>query len=196
MRKIGVVVFLIVLFESGCKTERDDNMQERKGLITFKGAPLTLVGRELKVNDPLPDVVLTAPDLSDVRLSDFRGKTLIISTVPSLDTGICDLQTRRFNEEAKKLQDRVVILTVSMDLPFAQKRWCGAAGAEHIRVASDYKEAAFGKAAGLLIKELHLLARSVMIVDKNGKIVYIQLVSEVATEPDYDAVLNALSMMR
>lgn len=171
-------------------------MKERKGLITFKGTPLTLVGQELTVNDTLPDVVLTAPDLSELRLSAFRGKTLIISTVPSLDTGVCDLQTRRFNEEAKKLGDDVVILTISMDLPFAQKRWCGAANAEHIRVASDYKEAAFGKAAGLLIKELHLLARSVLIADKNGKIVYIQLVPEVATEPDYDAVLNALSMMR
>ncbi|MEJ5258836.1 MAG: thiol peroxidase [Anaerohalosphaeraceae bacterium] len=171
-------------------------MQERKGLITFKGAPLTLVGRELNVNDPLPDVVLTAPDLSDVKLSDFRGQTLILSTVPSLDTGICDLQTRRFNEEAKKLAGKAAVLTVSMDLPFAQKRWCGAAGAEHVRVASDYKEAAFAKATGLLIKELHLLARSVIIADKNGKVVYIQLVPEVATEPDYDAVLNVLSMMR
>lgn len=168
-------------------------MGERKGLITFKGTPLTLVGKELKVNDPLPEVVLTAPDLSDVKISDFRGKTLIVSTVPSLDTGVCDLQTRRFNEEAKRLGDNVIVLTVSMDLPFAQKRWCGAAGAEHIRVVSDYKDAAFGKATGLLIKELHLLARSVMIVDPNGKVVYIQLVSEVATEPDYDAVLNALS---
>lgn len=196
MKKTIAALILLVLLESGCRTERDEIMQERKGLITFKGAPLTLAGKELKVNDLLPDVVLTAPDLSDVRLSDFRGQTLILSTVPSLDTGICDLQTRRFNEEAQKLAGRAVVLTVSMDLPFAQKRWCGAAGAEHIRVASDYKEAAFAKAAGLLIKELHLLARSVIIADKNGKVVYIQLVPEVATEPDYDAVLNALSMMR
>lgn len=196
MKKTISALILLVLLKSGCRTERDEIMQERKGLITFKGAPLTLVGRELNVNDPLPDVVLTAPDLSDVKLSDFRGQTLILSTVPSLDTGICDLQTRRFNEEAKKLAGKAAVLTVSMDLPFAQKRWCGAAGAEHVRVASDYKEAAFAKATGLLIKELHLLARSVIIADKNGKVVYIQLVPEVATEPDYDAVLNVLSMMR
>jgi len=197
MKKTFLFGFILtVVFGFGCKTERTSDMKERKGIITFKGTPLTLIGRELKVNDTLPDAVLTAPDLSEANLSDFRGKTLILSTVPSLDTGVCDLQTRRFNEEAKKLGDKVVILTVSMDLPFAQKRWCGAAGAEHVRVASDYKEAAFAKATGLLIKELHLLARSVMIVDKNGKVVYIQLVPEVATEPDYDAVLNALSMMR
>lgn len=167
-------------------------MKERKGIITFKGGPLTLLGPELKVGQPLPEVTLIAPDLSELKISSFRGKTLIVSTVPSLDTGICDLQTRRFNEEAKKLGGQAVILTISMDLPFAQKRWCGAAGAEHVKTASDYRGAEFAKASGLLIKELHLLARSVMIADKTGKIAYIQIVPEVASEPDYEAVLTAL----
>ncbi|HOT73325.1 MAG TPA: thiol peroxidase [Anaerohalosphaeraceae bacterium] len=168
-------------------------MNERKGLITFQGKPLTLVGRELKVGDSLPDVALTAPDLSSLKISSFRGKTLIISTVPSIDTEVCDLQTRRFNEEARKIGPDAAILTVSMDLPFAQTRWCQAAAADRIRIASDYKEAAFAKAAGLLIKELHLLARSVIMADKNGKVVYIQLVPEVASEPDYEDVLKALA---
>lgn len=167
-------------------------MKERKGIITFKGSPLTLLGQELKVGQMLPDATLTAPDLSEVKISSFRGKTLIVSTVPSLDTGVCDLQTRRFNAEAKKLGEQTVILTISMDLPFAQSRWCGAAGADAVKTASDYKEAEFAKASGLLIKELHFLTRSVIIADKTGKIVYIQVVPEVATEPDYEAALAAL----
>ena len=167
-------------------------MEERTGVITFQGGPLTLLGRELKVGQPLPDLTLASNDLSDVTTSSFKGKILVISTVPSLDTPVCDLQTKRFNEEAKQLGEDVVILTVSMDLPFAQARWCGAAGAEHVQTASDYKGAEFAKATGLLIKELHLLARSVIIADKTGKITYIQVVPEIASEPDYDAVLVAL----
>lgn len=167
-------------------------MKERTGIVTFKGSPLTLVGPELKAGQMIPEATLTATDLSDVKISSFKGKTLIISTVPSLDTSVCSLQTKRFNEEAKKLGDQVNILTISMDLPFAQKRWCGAENAENIKVASDYKGASFAKASGLLIKELHLLARSVMVVDKTGKITYVQIVPEVATEPNYDDVLNAL----
>lgn len=192
MKKYSILCLLIVLMPAGCEKERKEAMEERTGVITFKGGPLTLVGPELKVGQMVPEATLTAPDLTNVEISSFKGKTLIISTVPSLDTPVCDLQTKRFNEEAKKLGDQVTILTISMDLPFAQKRWCGTVGTEHVKVASDYKEAAFAKAGGLLIKELHLLARSVMIVDKTGKITYIQIVPEVATEPNYDDVLNAL----
>jgi thiol peroxidase len=197
MKKSGILCLLIVVIAAaGCDRERKEAMKERKGIITFKGGPLTLVGPELKVGQMLPDAALTAPDLSEVKISSFRGRILIVSTVPSLDTGICDLQTRRFNEEAKKLADKAVILTVSRDLPFAQKRWCGAAGAEYVKTASDYKGAEFAKASGLLIKELHLLARSVIIADKTGKITYIQIVPEVASEPDYEAVLAALKTMQ
>ncbi len=187
-----VYCLLIALAIAGCEKERKPAMQERTGIITFKGSPLTLVGPELKVGQTVPDATLTGPDLSDVTIDSFRGKPLVISTVPSLDTAVCDLQTKRFNEEAKKLGDDVVILTISMDLPFAQSRWCGAAGAEHVKVASDYKQAAFARAAGLLIKELHLLARSVLIADKAGQVTYLQIVPEVATEPDYEPVLRAL----
>lgn len=171
-------------------------MKERKGIITFKGSPLTLVGPELKVGQMIPDAILTALDLSDITISSFKGKTLIISTVPSLDTSVCSLQTKRFNEEAKKLGDQVNILTISMDLPFAQKRWCGAEDVENVKVASDYKDAKFAKASGLLIKELHLLARSVIIADKTGKVTYMQVVPEVATEPNYDDVLSALKEIK
>ena len=192
MKKYSILCLLIVLMPAGCEKERKESMKERTGIITFKGGPLTLVGPELKVGQMVPEVTLTGLDLSAVPISSFKGKPLIISTVPSLDTPVCSLQTKRFNEEAKKLGDQVKILTISMDLPFAQKRWCGAEGAENIKVVSDYKGAEFAKASGLLIKELHLLARSVMIADKTGKITYIQIVPEVTTEPNYDDVFNAL----
>ena len=128
--------------------------QERKGVITFKGGPLTLVGAELKVGDTAPDFTLTGNDLSEVKLSDFKGKTVLISAVPSLDTPVCDMQTKRFNEEAGKLPANVVVLTVSADLPFAQARWCGATGSDKVKTASDYKTSDFAKAYGILIKEL------------------------------------------
>ncbi|MGC8602170.1 MAG: thiol peroxidase [Desulfomonilaceae bacterium] len=171
-------------------------MTERKGLVTFKGNPLTLIGKEVKVGDMAPDFTALANDLSTVNLSSFRGKPLIISSVPSLDTPVCDMSTRRFNQEATSLGDEVTILTVSMDLPFAQARWCGAAGVKNIVTLSDHKDASFGMAYGLLIKELRLLARSVFVIDKEGKIQYFQLVPEVAQEPDYDSALNALRNAR
>jgi len=166
-------------------------MTERKGVITFKGGPLTLVGNEVKMGDAAPDAALLANDLSPVQLSSYRGKVVILSVVPSLDTSVCDLQTRKFNERGAALSKDVEILTISMDLPFAQKRWCGAAGVERVRTLSDHRDAAFGTAYGLLIKELRLLARAVLVVDKAGKVQYAQLVKEVTTEPDYDAALAA-----
>ncbi len=167
-------------------------MIERPGLVTLKGNPFTLLGPELKVGEVAPDFVVTANDLSPVKLSDFKGKVCVISSVPSLDTPVCDTSTRRFNKEATELGSDVVILTVSMDLPFAQARWCGAAGVKNVQTLSDYKDSAFGLAYGLLIKELRLLARAAIVIDKEGKIQYIGLVKEIAEEPDYDAVLSVI----
>ncbi len=165
-------------------------MSERNGLITMKGNPLTLVGNEIKVGDNAPDVTLVANDLSEVKLSSFKGKKVILSVVPSLDTGICDLQTKRFNQEASTNND-LVVLTVSKDLPFAQKRWCGATNSTAVKTLSDYRSN-FGENYGVLIKGLNLLARSIFVVDQNGKVCYTQLVKEVTTEPNYDEVLNAV----
>ena len=167
-------------------------MIERTGVMTIHGNPLTLVGEAVKVGAPALDVELLDNDLKPVRLSSYRGKTLVIASVPSLDTPVCDLETRRFNDEAANLGADVEMVTVSMDLPFAQKRWCGAAGVKRLRTLSDHRDAAFGLAYGVLIKELRLLARAVFIVDREGTVRYEQLVKEVANEPDYDAVLQAL----
>ncbi|MBF0206752.1 MAG: thiol peroxidase [Oligoflexia bacterium] len=167
-----------------------NNDNERIGLLTVKGNPLTLIGKELKVGEHLPDIELLNNDLNPVRLSHFLGKICIISTVPSLDTPICDLQTKKFNETATRLGNNIIILTVSMDLPFAQKRWCGANNIEKVITLSDHREAALGKAFGILVKELRLLARAIFVIDKEGKISYVQLVKELSHEPDYDAVLK------
>ena len=166
-------------------------MAERTGLTTMKGNPLTLLGNEVKVGDNAPDSTLVANDLSEVKLSSFKGKKVIISVVPSLDTPICDLQTKRFNQEASKLND-VVVLTVSKDLPFAQKRWCGAVVATAVKTLSDYR-GNFGETYGVLLKGLNLLARAIFVVDASGKVVYTQLVKEVASEPNYEEVLKAVS---
>lgn len=163
---------------------------ERQGIITFQGNPLTLVGNELKVGDKAPEFTLAGNDLSPVTLGDSDGSVRIVSVVPSLDTPVCDIQTRRFNKEADAL-DGVKVLTVSMDLPFAQARWCGAAEAENVLTLSDYRDANFGKAWGLLIKELHLLARAVAVLDASGTVTHLEVVPEVTDEPDYDAALAA-----
>ncbi len=165
-------------------------MPERTGIVTMGGVPVTLAGTELKVGDPMPDVKLVDNDLGEVSLSSYRGKVLVISAVASLDTSVCDVETRRFNTEAAGLGDGVRVLTVSMDLPFAQKRWCGAAGVDRVVTLSDHRHAAFGEGFGVLIKEHRLLARAVFVVDPAGTVRYIQLMREVGQEPDYDAVLD------
>jgi thiol peroxidase len=167
-------------------------MEERKGIITMKGQPLTLLGKEIKVGEPAPDFEVLANDLSPVKLSSFHGKVCIISSVPSLDTSVCDVMTRRFNQEAVNLGNDVIVLTVSVDLPFAQKRWCGAAGVKNVQTLSDHRDASFGSAFGVLIKELRLLARAVFVVDKEGIVRYVQIVGELTNEPDYEAVLQAV----
>ena len=162
--------------------------QERVGAVKFKGNPLTLIGPEIKVGAKAPEFQTVAQDLSPVTLSSVKGTTLLISVVPSLDTPVCDAQTRRFNQEAAKLPN-VQVLTVSMDLPFAQKRWCGAAGIDRVTVVSDHKDASFGKAYGTLIKELRLLSRSIFLVDGSGTVRYVEYVPEVTSHPNYDAAL-------
>lgn len=173
-------------------SQEDLIMTERPGLITIHGNPLTLVGNEIKKGVPAPDCELLDNDLNPVKLSSFRGRVVILTSVPSLDTPVCDIETRRFNDEAATLGPQVQILTVSMDLPFAQKRWCGAAGVDKLKTLSDHRQAQFGQAYGVLIKELRLLARAVFIIDPAGNIQYVQLVKEVASEPNYEEVMQAL----
>lgn len=168
---------------------------ERKNVITFKGSPMTLVGTEVKLGQKAPDATLTDTNMSSVKLSSYGGKVTVLSCVPSLDTGVCDIQTRKFNEKAAGLGKDVAILTISMDLPFGQKRWCGAAGVDKVKTLSDYKGATFADAYGLLIKEWHLLARAVIILDKQQIIRYIQIVPEISTEPDYDAALKVVKSL-
>ena len=166
-------------------------MNERSGVITFKGNPMTLLGTELKVGDKAPDFNVVDTALTPVSLATHAGKIRIISAVPSLDTPVCDTETRKFNQEAADLPDDVVVLTISLDLPFAQKRWCGAAGIERVVTLSDYRDRSFGQNYGVLIKELLLLARCIFVVDAQGIIRYIQQVPEVTSEPDYAAVIAA-----
>lgn len=170
-------------------------MKERTGNVTMKGNPLTLLGNEVKVGDVAPDFEVLSNDLSPVTLSSFRGKVCIVSSVPSLDTPVCDTETRRFNEEAGRLSSDVAVLTISMDLPFAQKRWCGAARITRVQTLSDHRDASFGTSYGVLIKELRLLARAVFVVDRNGIVQHVQIVNEITQEPDYDAVLTAVSKL-
>jgi thiol peroxidase len=170
-------------------------MQERTGIVTMKGNPLTLLGAEVKVGEPAPEFTALDNDLSPVKFSSYRGKVCIVSSVPSLDTPVCDKETRRFNEEAAKLGPDVELLTISMDLPFAQKRWCAAAGIEKVRTLSDHRDASFGMSYGVLIKELRLLARAVFLVDRKGVVRYTELVKEITTEPDYESVLSTASKL-
>ena len=165
---------------------------EDKRIVKMKGQELTLSGSPVKVGDSAPDFEVVANDLSQVKLSSFQGKICLIASVPSLDTSVCDTEIRKFNEQATSLADNVVVLAVSMDLPFAQGRWCGAAGVKNVQTLSDYRYADFGEKFGVLIEELRLLARAVFIVDEEGIIRYIQIVEEVSHEPDYEETLEAL----
>lgn len=168
-------------------------MAERAGAVTFKGNPFTLVGSgEVAVGQPVPDATLSKSLVEDCKLSDLKGKKVVLSVVPSLDTGVCATQTARFNKEAAGLGDDVVIVAVSRDLPPAQARWCQANTAENIMTVSDYKHHDFGDKFGLVVKELGLLARAVLVLDKEGSIKYMELVKEITTEPNYDNALAAL----
>ena len=168
------------------------NIPERKGAITFKGNPLSLLGPELKVGDKAPGFQVVDNEVKPVALDDLAGKVVLISVTPSLDTSVCNIQAGKFNQMATEMSDEVVILNISLDLPFALARWCQATGSDRIRTLSDYQEREFGLKYGVLIKELKLLARSVWMIGRDGIIRYIELVDETTDEPDYEAALEAL----
>ncbi len=164
--------------------------KERPGLVTAKGQPLTLLGNEAKVGDRAPQFQVLDNSMQPVTLESYQGKIKIITSVPSLDTPVCNMETRRFNQEADQLPPNVAILTISMDLPFAQARWCAAAGVEKVKTFSDYRDHSFGQAYGVLIKERKLLARAVFVVDDQDVVRYVELVPDITQEPDYDRILN------
>lgn len=168
---------------------------ERPGAVTFKGKPLNLVGPELKPGDKAPDFTIIDQSLNPVSLKDYAGKVVLLSVVPSLDTGICSAQTKRFNEEAAKLPEDVAILTVSMDLPFAQARFCGAENIDRVKVLSDHRDASFAQAYGTLVKELRLESRAIFVIDRDGTIRYVEYVPEIASHPNYDAALEAVKSL-
>jgi len=167
-------------------------MGERSDLVTMQGAPVTLVGHEVKTGDEAPDFTCVDKDFKPVSFSAYRGKVVVIASVPSLETDVCSTETRRFNTEAAGLGEDVVVLAISMDLPFTQKRWCAASGVERVVTLSDYQEASFGEAYGVLIKGLRLLARAVFLVDRAGIVRLVHVVPEISKEPDYDTVLDAV----
>ena len=169
--------------------------QERQGVITFKGNPMTLVGQPIKAGDTAPGFRVVDNALQAVTLASSAGKIRLITVVPSLDTPVCDTMTRTFNQDAAKLPGNVAVYTVSLDLPFAQKRWCGNAGIERVQTLSDYQDRAFVLNYGLLIKELKLAARAVLVIDASDRISYLQIVPEVTSEPDYTAALDAVKAL-
>ena len=165
---------------------------ERKGVVTLQGNPLTLLGEEIKVGQKAPGFVVLDSDLQEVGLDAFAGKVKLIASVPSLDTPVCDIEIKRFNEEASKISEDIVILFISVDLPFAQKRFCQSFDITKVKTFSDHKTADFGNQYGVLIKELRLLSRALFVVDKGDMISYVEYVKEVADQPDYDSALQAL----
>ncbi len=165
---------------------------QRAGLISFGGRDVTVLGEDMVIGQSAPDFTVTGQDWQPFRgMADTQGKVRIIAAVPSLDTAVCDRETRRFNEAAAALGENIAILVISMDLPFAQKRWCGAAGVEQVLVLSDHKDADFGVKYGVLMKEVRLLRRAVFVVDSQGMVVYADYMPALGDEPDYDAVLEA-----
>lgn len=164
---------------------------ERKGVVTFKGNPLTLLGSEIKVGDKAPDFTVINKELKEARFKDFAGIIKLISVTPSLDTPLCDMQARKFNEEAAKLPAEVEIMNISMDLPFAINRFCSTAGIERIKTFSDHRNASFGMAYGVLIKELRLLSRSVFVINKKDVIHYMEIVPDITMSINFEKALAA-----
>ena len=169
-------------------------MEERKGIVTSMGKPVTLVGPELKVGQKAPNFRLLTKDMKELELSESAGKTRLLSVVPSLDTPVCDLQTQRFEEEAGKFKS-AVNYTISMDLPFAQARYCGAHNINNLVTLSDHREASFGRDYGVLMKESRLLSRAVFIIDGEDTVRYAEYVGEVGQHPDYDKAIEALGSL-
>ena len=165
---------------------------ERKGVVTLQGNALTLLGEEIKVGQKAPGFVVLDSDLQEVGLDAFAGKVKLIASVPSLDTPVCDIEIKRFNEEASKISEDIVILFISVDLPFAQKRFCQSFDITKVKTFSDHKTADFGNQYGVLIKELRLLSRALFVIDKGDMVSYVEYVKEVGDQPDYDSALEAL----
>ena len=168
---------------------------ETKNTFASKGNPLTLVGQQIKVGDSAPEFVLSDNTLKDVKLSDFKGKVIVLSVFPSIDTPVCASQTRTFNKKATELSEDVNILTVSKDLPFALGRFCAAEGINNIHTLSDYKSSKFGLEYGFLIKELQLLARGVVIIDRQGVIKYKEITKDIVEEPNYDKAIEVIKKL-
>ena len=160
--------------------------------VTSNNNPVTLLGKEVTVGDKAPDFTVLSNGLRPVTLNDSKGKIRLISVVPSIDTGVCSAQTRKFNEEATSLGDDVEVLTISVDLPFAQARWCAAEGIGNVQTLSDHRDLSFGEAYGVVMKELRLLARSIFVVDKDDKVTYVEYVSEGTDHPDYEKAIEAV----
>ena len=167
-------------------------VEKRTGVVTFKQNPVTLIGPDIVVGSQAPDFKAVDNTLQPVTLDSAKGKVQLITVVPSIDTGVCDTMTRKFNEDAAVLPDNVEVYTISMDLPFAQERWCGTEGVENVTTLSDYRDASFGLAYGVLMKDLRLLARAIFVVDRDRTLRYKQVVPEVTEEPDYEPVLECL----
>lgn len=202
MKPAPAAVLSVVLCLAGCVTvcpptkrgetsANVDQLKERAGIVTQRGIPVTLLGDDVPVGAVAPDFRVADRDFKAVRLADFRGKVVLISAVPSLDTTLCSLQTKRFNDEVRNLPPNVQIVTISMDLPFAQKRFCDTEKVDRIKVLSDHVWREFGMRYGLLIKDRGLLARAVMVIGKDGKVSYREIVPDTTFHPDYDAVLKA-----
>ena len=162
-------------------------MEKRTGVVTFAGNPIALLGKEVKVGDKAPAFTLLDNGLGEKTLADYAGKVKVISVVPSLDTGVCDAQTRWFNQNVSKLGENVVVLTVSVDLPFAQKRWCGAAGIDRVETLSDHRDLSFGENYGFILEGLRLLSRGIVVIDKDDVVRYVEYVPEVTSAVNFDA---------
>ena len=162
-------------------------MEKRTGVVTFAGNPIALLGKEVKVGDKAPAFTLLDNGLGEKTLADYAGKVKVISVVPSLDTGVCDAQTRWFNQNVTKLGENVVVLTVSVDLPFAQKRWCGAAGIDQVETLSDHRDLSFGENYGFILEGLRLLSRGIVVIDKDDVVRYVEYVPEVTSAVNFDA---------
>lgn len=162
-------------------------MEKRTGVVTFAGNPIALLGKEVKVGDKAPAFTLLDNGLGEKTLADYAGKVKVISIVPSLDTGVCDAQTRWFNQNVSKLGENVVVLTISVDLPFAQKRWCGAAGIDRVETLSDHRDLSFGENYGFILEGLRLLSRGIVVIDKDDVVRYVEYVPEVTSAVNFDA---------
>jgi len=167
-------------------------MEERKGVVTIGGKPVTLLGREIKVGDKAPDFTIITKDSEPFDFKSTSGKIRLISVFLSLDTGICDTQARRFNEETASFGDKVEILNISVDLPYTQKRWCGAAGIDKIKLLTDHRDVQFGEAYGVLVKGLRVLARAIFVIDQDDVVKYVEYLPEIGSHPDYDKAIQAV----